>query len=60
MSPTNTMPFTGHTVVELLHTLESIYDSEMQVEIFDAFLYNYAKTKNLAEARLFAQLEWDC
>ena len=54
------MPFTGHTVVDLVHTLELIYNSQMQVELFDAFLYEYAKTKDLEKAICFADLEWDC
>ncbi len=54
------MPFTGHNAIDLKNTLESIYKCEMPVEVFDAFLSDYVKTKNLDEARLFAMLEWDC
>ena len=54
------MPFTGHEHGHLKATLESIVESGLPVEIFDAFLAGYLKTKNLDEARFFAQCEWDC
>lgn len=54
------MPFTGHDAKHLHATLKSIADSPLPVELFDAFLAEYAKTKDLEKARFFAQCEWDC
>lgn len=55
-----TMPFTGHKPEDLLQALNSINESGMPVEIFDAFLAEYCRSKDLIEARFFAQCEWDC
>lgn len=60
MSEETTMPFTGHTGEELFTTLESITNSPLSVELFDAFLSEYVKTKDLQKARFFASCEWDC
>lgn len=54
------MPFTGHGVIHLKNTLESIYKCKMPVEVFDAFLAEYVKTKDLDKARFYAFSEWDC
>jgi hypothetical protein len=54
------MPFTGHNPGHLLATLKSISESSLSVEIFDAFLSEYVKTKDLDKARFFATCEWDC
>lgn len=48
------MPFTGHSAEDLRTTLQSIADSPLPVELFDAFLFDYVKTKDLGEARFFA------
>ena len=55
-----TMPFTGHKAEHVYETLESIVNSGMPVEIFDAFLSEYIKTADLDKARFFAMCEWDC
>lgn len=55
-----TMPFSGHEPDHLMATLKSITESSMPAEIFDAFLSEYAKTKDLDRARAFAMCEWDC
>ena len=54
------MPFTGHDPKQLQEILKSIIESGMPVEIFDAFLGEYVKTKDLNKARFFAMCEWDC
>jgi len=55
-----TMPFTGHGAEHLFATLNSITNSGLSVEIFDAFLAEYARSKDLDKARHFAMCEWDC
>lgn len=55
-----TMPFTGHEAKQLYKVLESIFNSPMPVELFDAFLAEYKRSGNLSEARHFAACEWDC
>lgn len=55
-----TMPFTGHTPEELSATFKSIAECSMPVEVFDAFLAEYVRTKDLGKARFFASCEWDC
>jgi hypothetical protein len=58
--PGNEMPFTGHDIGSLQQILESIYKCPMPIEVFDAFLAEYAKSKDLDKARGFAFSEWDC
>jgi len=53
-------PFTGEPQEDLKAILLSISDSPLPVEVFDAFLAEYARTKDLQGARFFAQCEWDC
>ena len=55
-----TMPFTGHSPEALHNTLTSITECSLPTEVFDAFLSEYAKTKDLNKARFFAMCEWDC
>ena len=55
-----TMPFTGHKPEHLYAILKSIADSPLSVELFDAFLAEYIKTKDLDKARFFGLCEWDC
>lgn len=54
------MPFTHHSASHLWAILKSIVESPLPIEVFDAFLSEYANGKNLDEARSFAQSEWDC
>ena len=56
-----TMPFTGHKPHELHETLTSINHAAggLTVEAFDAFLAEYARTKDLDKAWGFAVSEWD-
>jgi len=54
------MPFSGHEAGHLEATLRSIVESELPAEVFDAFLFEYGKTKDLDKSRFFAQCEWDC
>ena len=54
------MPFSGHSPEDLHVTLKSITNSSLPVEVFDAFLSEYAKTKDLDKALFFASCEWDC
>ena len=57
---TRAMPFTGHNAKHLEACLKSITESGLPAEVFDAFLAEYVKTKDLDKARFFAQCEWDC
>lgn len=52
--------FSGHDFEHLAKTLDSIIDSGMPIEVFDAFLAEYRKTGCLDKARFFAMCEWDC
>ena len=45
----------GHPLDEVHDMLKSIVKSELPVEIFDAFLKEYAETKDLHKARFYAQ-----
>lgn len=54
-----TMPFTGHCAKSMFDYLGLINNSGLPVECFDAFLAEYAKTKDLDQAWFFAQCEWD-
>lgn len=54
------MPFSGHDAQHLSSTLKSITESGLPIEIFDAFLAEYSRTKDLDKARFFAMCEWDC
>jgi len=54
------MPFTGHPAAELHNILTGIAESDLSVELFDAFLAEYRRTGDLATARFFAACEWDC
>lgn len=54
------MPFTQHSAEALFNTLESIKNCPLPVEVFDAFLFQYAKERDLVDARFFAQCEWGC
>jgi len=54
------MPFTGHDAQHLETCLKSIIESGLPIEVFDAFLAEYVKTKDLDKARFFAACEWDC
>jgi len=60
MSDKLTMPFTGEEPQKLHDTLKSIAEYPLPVEVFDAFLREYAESKDLDKARFFAQCEWDC
>jgi|GEM_PF-2842546 len=53
------MPFTGHKATDLNEYLELICNCGLAVECFDAFLAEYARTKDLNKAWWFAQCEWD-
>lgn len=53
------MPFTGHKAVDLAIYFDLINNSGLPLECFDAFLAEYARTKNLSTAWFFAQCEWD-
>lgn len=53
------MPFTGHTADDLITVLKCIAKSGLPAEAFDAFLSEYAKTKDLGKAFCFARCEWD-
>ena len=55
-----TMPFTGYSPEDLYNTLKSISECSLPVEVFDAFLSEYARSKDLKKARHFAACEWDC
>lgn len=56
----NTMPFTGEEVEVLAFALDVISNSNgLDLEVFDAILGEYAKTRNLDEAVAFARSEWD-
>jgi hypothetical protein len=54
------MPFSGHDAEHLAAALDSIVKCSLPIEVFDAFLAEYAKTKDLDKARNFAMCEWDC
>lgn len=54
------MPFTGHSANKLLDVLDSINNSSLKVELFDAFLAEYVKTSCLDNSLNWALLEWDC
>lgn len=54
------MPHSQHEAEHLRLTLNSIIECPLPLEVFDAFLAEYARTKNLDEARFFAMCEWDC
>ncbi len=56
----NTMPFTGETSIRLHSVLKYIANSDLPIEMFDAFLAEYKRTGNLMESLFFAQCEWDC
>ena len=60
MEVNSRMPFTGHEARRLQDMLHSIVTSTMPVEVFDAFLAEYARSKDLDKARSFAHSEWDC
>ena len=50
----------GHPFSELQEVLDFINDKELAVELFDAFLAEYARTKDIGKAIFFARCEWDC
>lgn len=53
------MPFTSHTASDLMEALTNISTCPLPVEVFDAFLSEYAKTQSLEDAWWFARCEWD-
>lgn len=56
----DTMPFSGHTIKDLMWLLKWFEKTTLPVECLDAFLYEYRKTGNLDKAIFFARCEWDC
>ena len=50
----------GHDLQDVYETFKSIKECPLPTEVFDAFLAEYARTKDLKEARFFAMCEWDC
>lgn len=52
--------FSGHTLNDVYETFKSIKECSLQTEVFDAFLAEYARTKDLGKARFYAMCEWDC
>jgi ribosome biogenesis GTPase A len=54
------MPFTGIEAETLTNVLNFLASSDMATELFDAFLFDYSRCKNLDEALSFARREWDC
>ena len=54
------MPFTGEHPQKLADTLRGIVECSLPIEVFDAFLSEYSKTKDLDKSRFFAMCEWDC
>jgi len=59
-SESTPMPFTGHTSKEIRSTLVQIVKCGMPIEVFDAFLAEYARSKDLNKSMKFAFDEWDC
>ncbi len=57
---TNTMPFTNEPPIKLHSVLKFIANSDLSVELFDAFLAEYKRTGDLMGSLFFAQCEWDC
>jgi hypothetical protein len=55
----NIMCFTDHDVKDLSATLEFLKTNPLQLECFDAFLYDYKRTGDLSSAIFFARCEWD-
>ena len=54
-----TMPLSGHKPSELVNALRFINECGLPIEVFDAFLAEYAKTNNLEKSIWFATCEWD-
>ena len=52
--------FTKHKVEDLEWALKRINEGELSVELFDAFLDEYTRTKSLAKSIFRASCEWDC
>jgi len=50
----------GHPFSELQEALDFINNEQLSIELFDAFLMEYANSRNLDEAINFARAEWDC
>ncbi len=51
------MQFTGHKPEQLLSVLNYIAECDLPLEMFDAFLDDYAETRDLRSALVFA-LKW--
>lgn len=54
-----TMPFSGHKPSEIAQLFQFINKCGMPIEAIDAFLAEYARTKDIQKSIWFAQCEWD-
>ena len=52
--------FTNHNIKDIKAILSWLKETPRPVECFDAFLYEYRSSGNLAEAQNFACREWNC